>query len=116
MKTLAEKISSLNALVLAGKSLEAFDLFYHAEVSMQENENAPVVGKEANRTREIAFYSSVTGFQAVPLAVAVGESVTMVKWHYDYDHKDWGRKNYTQVSVQHWEDGKIIREQYFYGN
>ena len=22
----------------------------------------------------------------------------------------------TQVSVQHWKDGKIIREQFFYGN
>jgi len=39
-----------------------------------------------------------------------------VKWHFDYTHKEWGTRNYTQVSVQHWKNGKIVKEQFFYGN
>ncbi len=118
MKTLEEKITSLNALVLAGRPLEAFDIYYHPEVSMQENENAPIVGKDINREREIAFFENAIGFSdhATPLEVAIGDNVTMVKWHYEYDHKEWGKKKYTQVSVQHWKDGQIIKEQFFYGN
>ena len=50
------------------------------------------------------------------LDIAVGENVSFVKWHYDYDHKDWGTRNYEQVSIQHWQDGKIIKEQFFYDN
>jgi hypothetical protein len=117
MTTLSEKISDLNDLVLQGKALEAFDAYYHDEVIMQENENKPTIGKLANRKREEEFFSSITEFRsAKPLKVTIGEGTTMVQWQYDYTHKDWGVRNYTQVSVQEWRDGKIVKEQFFYGN
>lgn len=118
METLLEKIETLNEMVLAGKPLDAFKTFYHPDVRMQENEQAPTIGKEANLAREIEFFNNVAGFSenAKILDVAYGDNVTMVRWHYDYFHKEWGNKNYTQVSVQHWKDGQIIKEQFFYGN
>jgi hypothetical protein len=117
MSTLLEKISDLNDLVLQGKPLDAFEKYYHDEVVMQENENPPTIGKTANRLREQEFFNSITEFRyAKPLKVTVGEGITMVQWQYDYTHKDWGVKNYTQVSVQEWKEGKIIKEQFFYGN
>lgn len=117
MKTLLENISELNDLVLQGKAMEAFEKYYHDDVVMQENENPPTIGKEANRQREETFYASLTEFRSArPLKVAVGEGITMVQWHYDYTHKEWGVKNYVQVSVQEWKDGRIIKEQFFYDN
>jgi hypothetical protein len=117
MSTLLEKISDLNDLVLQGKALDAFEKYYHENVVMQENENPPTIGKAANRQREIEFFNSITEFRsAKPLKVTVGEGITMVQWQYDYTHKDWGVRNYTQVSVQEWKEGKIIREQFFYSN
>jgi hypothetical protein len=117
MTTLLEKISDLNDLVLQGKVLEAFDIYYHDDVIMQENESPPTVGKAANRKREEDFFSSITEFRNVkPLKITIGEEITMVQWYYDYTHKDWGVRNYTQVSVQEWKNGKIIKEQFFYGN
>jgi hypothetical protein len=117
MTTLLEKISDLNDMVMQGDALIAFEKYYHDDVIMQENENAPTVGKNANRLRESEFYSLLSEFRsAKPLKVTVGENISMVQWHYDYTHKDWGVRNYTQVSVQEWENGKIIREQFFYGN
>jgi hypothetical protein len=77
----------------------------------------PTVGKTANRTREEEFFAAITEFRgARPLKVTVGEGTTMVQWWYDYTHKDWGVSNYTQVSVQEWKDGKIWKEQFFYGS
>jgi len=38
----------------------------------------------------------------------------MVEWHFDYTHKDWGIRNYTQVAVQDWKDGKIVKEKFYY--
>jgi hypothetical protein len=117
MTTLLEKVNHINDLVLQGKAMEAFDTYYDEQVIMQENGNSPTVGKEANRRREEEFFSSITEFRnAKPLKVTAGEDVTMVQWHYDYTHKDWGLRNYIQVSVQEWKNGKIVKEQFFYGN
>ena len=117
MSALLEKIDDLNDLVLKGKALEAFEKYYHDEVVMQENESPPTIGKEANRKRENEFFSSITEFRsAKPLKITVGENISMVQWQYDYTHKDWGVRNYTQVSVQEWKEGRIIKEQFFYGN
>jgi hypothetical protein len=117
MKTLEESLTTLNELVLNGKLLEAFEKFYHNDVTMQENENAPTIGKEANLKREREFFGKARGFSenAKILEVAFGDNVSMVKSHYNYVHDDWGLKNYTQVAVQHWKDGQIIKEQFFYG-
>lgn len=117
MATLLENISNLNDLILEGKALEAFEKYYHQDVVMQENENAPTIGKSENRVREREFMSSITEFRnAKPLKVTVGESTSMVEWQFDYTHKDWGIRNYTQVSVQEWKDGQIIKEKYYYNN
>jgi hypothetical protein len=117
MTTLKEKISVLNQLILEGKALEAFEKFYHPEVVMQENENAPTVSKEANRKREIEFFNNIVSFRGAEVkGITTAENLSTVIWHYDYTHKEWGVRNYTQVSVQHWQDGLIIKEQFFYGN
>ena len=117
MKTLLEKISDLNDLVLQGKIMEAFEKHYHEDVVMQENENPPTPGKEANRKREEEFLQAITEFRAAnPLRVTIGEGTTMVEWSYDYTHKDWGLRKYTQVSVQEWQDGQIIKEKFYYAS
>lgn len=117
MATLLEKITDLNDLVLQGKALDAFEKYYHEDVIMQENENEPTVGKSANLEREKAFFSSITEFRgARPLKIAIGQNVSMVEWQYDYTHKDWGVRNYVQVSVQEWKDGLIIKEKFYYNS
>jgi hypothetical protein len=117
MNTLIEKISTINDMILQGKALEAFETFYHDDVVMQENDNEEFIGKDVNRKREEEFFNSITEFRgAKPLKVTIGENTTMVEWHFDYTHKDWGIKNYTQVAVQDWKDGKIIKEKFYYGS
>jgi hypothetical protein len=117
MNTLKEKITELNSLVLSGKALDAFEKFYHKDVVMQENEGAPTVGKAANLQREIEFFGNISDFRGAEVkALAIGDNVTTVVWSYDYTHKEWGVRKYTQASVQHWKDGLIVKEQFFYGN
>ena len=117
MQTIHEKINHLNSLILEGKALDGFELYYDDKVVMQENELEPTVGKDANRRREIEFFDSITEFRGAAVEqVAVGDNVSMVVWNYDYTHKDWGVRKYRQVSVQHWNNGKIVKEQFFYGN
>ena len=107
----------LNNLVISGKALETFDKYYHHDVSMQENDLPPMVSKEANRKREIEFFNNVTEFRGAEVkGVGVGDDISFVIWHYDYTHKDLGVRNYSQVSIQQWKDGKIINEKFVYTN
>lgn len=117
MESLKEKVSHLNQLILEGKALDAFELYYDDAVVMQENNQPPTIGKEANRQREIEFFNSIIEFRGASVHdVAIGDNVTMVTWDYDYTHKDWGERKYKQVSVQNWNNGRIVKEQFFYGN
>lgn len=117
METIKSKLEMLNQMIIEGKALEAFEKFYHDEVVMQENETIPTIGKDANRIREKNFFNNITSFRSAKvLNLAVNDNTSFVTWKYDYTHKEWGVRNYTQVSVQTWRDGLITKEQFFYGN
>lgn len=115
MTTLLEKISDLNDMILQGNALEAFEKYYSDDVVMQENNEPETVGKSANRKKEQDFFASIIEFRAArPLHVSIGEGVTMVEWYFDYTHKELGVKNFTQVAIQEWKNGKINREKFYY--
>lgn len=117
MEQIKKNLEELNTLVLQGKALEAFEKFYHSDVLMQENQNAPTVGKAENLVREQNFFSGVTEFRGAELlGAAVNGNLSFTMWHFDYTHKEWGVRNYTQVSVQQWQDGLIVKEQFHYGS
>lgn len=110
-------LQQLNSLVLEGKLLEAFDKYYHDDVSMQENDLPPTTTKEANRQRELEFLDNITEFRGAQVkGIGVGDNISFVVWNYDYTHKQWGVRNYDQVSIQQWKDGRIINEKFVYTN
>jgi ketosteroid isomerase-like protein len=104
-------------LVLQGKATEAFEKYYADDVVMQENENPPTVGKEANRQRELEFFSKLIEFRSAEVkAVAFGDDVIISEWFLDYSHADYGKRTYNQVAVQRWKDGKVVHERFYYGS
>jgi hypothetical protein len=89
--------------------LEAFEKYYHDDVSMQENELPATATKEANRKRELEFLSNILEFRKAEVkGIAVHGNVSYVIWTYDYTHKEWGERNYTQVSVQEWRMARLF--------
>lgn len=113
--SIKEAIEDLNSMVLKGEILEAFEKYYAEDISMQENEQPPTVGKDANRERERQFLANVTEFRGAEVkAVTVGDNVTMVEWFFDYTHKEWGKLTYHQVAVQRWKNGKIVHERFYH--
>ncbi len=112
-----QSLNDLNSLILAGRMMDAFEKYYHPEVAMQENKLEPVVSKDANRKRELEFLENVTEFRKAEVkGIGIGEGISFVIWEYDYTDKHWGERNYSQVSIQNWKDGKIIKEQFIYSN
>lgn len=112
IKTLANDLASM---IGEGKILEAFEKYYDENVTMQENDEAPRVGKAANRAYEEAFVHGIAEMHdGKILGVAVGENYSTIESFMDVTHKDWGRIARSQVAVQHWQDGKVISEKFYY--
>ncbi|MCH8566625.1 MAG: ester cyclase [Balneolales bacterium] len=114
--TIQEKVKKLNEMILSGKALDAFEEFYHEDIEMSENGQDVRKGKDANRDFEVDFFSKITQFNgAEVINVAFGDNVSMVEMHFDYVHSEWGHKKFTQVGVQEWKDGLIIKETFYHG-
>lgn len=106
----------LNQAILNGQALEAFERYYHDDVVMQENDTTPTIGKDANRDREHAFFDAITEFRGAKLlGNAIQDNLSFSHWHFDFDHRDWGKRDYRQVGVREWRDGQVIRETFYYG-
>lgn len=115
---LKERIDEMNSMILQGQIMDAFEKFYAEEVTMQENEEEPTVGKAACRLHEESFVNNITEFRSAEVKhVIVSDNVTAVEWDFDFTHAEWGVRNYTQIAVQRWnEDGKIINEKFYYNH
>ncbi len=113
--TLKNNLDNMNSLIIKGKAMEAFEKYYDDGVVMQENENPPVIGKEANRKRELEFFDSLETFHKAEIkSLAIGDDTTMVEWALDVTPKGMPQKEMKQVTVQKWKDNKIISEKFYY--
>lgn len=117
MRTLKESIHALNQQILAGDMLGAFEKFYADEVVMQENEGELLTGKTACRAHEEAFVGNITAFRGAAVKnVLLSDDIAVVAWHFDFGHALWGRRNYDQVAVQRWRNGRIVNEKFYYNH
>lgn len=115
MATIQELNQKLDQAILSGKALEAFDELYAEDVVMQENSDAPLVGKALNRNREIEFFSSIAEIHsAAVLSSAVGGDVSFGEWEMDLTFKNGDRAKMSQVTVRRWKDGQIVHERFYY--
>ncbi len=117
MSTIKENVEALNQMILAGDILGAFDKFYAEEVVMRDNDTEPRVSKAVCRQFEEDFVNNLTAFRGAAVrSVLISEDagVAAIEWDFDYTHKEWGDRKYTQIAVQRWVDGKIVSESFHY--
>ena len=117
MNTLLEKVGDLNDMLLQGQQIEALEKFYDPDVEVQENDRDPVRGKDKAIEPRKAFLAGIKEISCVkPLKVAVGEGTTMVEWQVSYESNQGPAQQFTQVAVQEWKDGQIVKEKFYFGN
>ena len=117
MQDLRTQVDQLNQMILEGKILDAFEKFYADDVVMQDNDYPIREGKDVNRQYEEAFVNGLTEFRgAKVLNTLISDGIAVVEWWFDYTHKDYGVRNYRQVCVQRWKNGKITEEKFYYNN
>ena len=110
-----ENVLTLIKQVEQGQILEAFDAFYADNVAMQENSNAPTMGKPENRAREEQFVASVAEVHEVRARSWTADANrAAIEWTLDFTNTEGTRLRMEQVAVQTWENGKIVHERFYY--
>lgn len=116
MSSIREKVDDLNARILQGDILGAFEDYYADDVVMTDQGQPPREGKAVNRQYEEAFVNGLTEFRGAEVkAVGIDEEAgkAFVEWHFDFTHSAYGDQKYDQVAVQTWEDGQIVEERFY---
>jgi hypothetical protein len=114
---LRTNVDQLNQMILEGRILDAFEKFYADDVVMQDNDYPARVGKDVSRQYEEAFVGGLTEFRGARLINSiVSDGIAVNEWWMDFTHKDFGTRNYTQVAVQRWKNGKVVEEKFYYNN
>ncbi|MBC7893211.1 MAG: nuclear transport factor 2 family protein [Sphingobacteriaceae bacterium] len=110
---LTTALADLVALVEAGKPMEAFDKFYHPDLEKTDLDGVTVTGLTANYQVGEQLLSKITTVRTFAhRGTIVAGNRSFVVWQLDFDHADNGRVDVTEVAIQDWQDGKIIRERF----
>jgi len=111
------RVRDLLSFVQQGRIIDAMYEFYAPDVRMQENNNPPTVGLEANVEREKQFVASVKQwkrFEVKSVAVDARQGVAFVQSELEFEGVDGKTYRSDQVAVQSWRDGKIVHEKFYY--
>lgn len=114
MPTQATVLSFMDA-VESGDFVSTIQRYYHADASIQENNEPPRVGRSLLVEHEQQFLdsmASVTGHRlAAPLIE--GDHVA-IRWHFAIRTKTGGSMVLEEIAFQTWRGEQIIEETFFY--
>lgn len=118
MTELKEKINALNQLIIRGDTIKAMEIFYSNDIEMQENEDAPRKGKSVCIDIERDNLQKVKDVQSILVNQAFDEEKNIVfsEWQFLVTYKDDNKFMLTEVSVQHWLNGQVVKEKFYYKN
>ena len=104
-----------------GKFAEGIDDFYAEDVTVQENTNPPVQGRDTLAANERQFLQKVTAYHGIDiLATAIddqgdGNGTVLYECVMRWDQSDRGSVAVEQAVVERWRNGKVASIR-FYGN
>lgn len=113
-ENLSNQVTDLNKLVADFKYEEAHNQYYHKDLIKHENEDAPTIGLDNHRKEMKVFLSKISNNSATLLNTLVSDDMSVTEWHYQFDHSEWGKRDFKEVSIQRWKNGKIIHERHLY--
>ena len=111
----SDTIERFIARVEQNAHVEAVEEFYTVNASMQENQAAPRVGRDAhaeNERRVMARARSVTSKCVRPVFVN-GDRV-VIRWIFNFEWLDGTSTRMEELAYQRWEGERIAEETFFY--
>jgi SnoaL-like polyketide cyclase len=94
---------------------EIYERFYDENVVVQENLEAPRVGRALSIERQKRMNANVKEIHDFQIgSVLVDGDKSVVEMHLEATTKDGYRIRIEELGMQTWNNGKIVHERYFY--
>ena len=110
-----ETLERFIARVEQNAHAEACEEFYTADASMQENQSAPRVGRDAhvqNERKVLGRAKSLSSTCVRPVFVN-GDKV-VIRWIFHFEWRDGTTTDMEELAYQRWEGERIAEETFFY--
>ena len=111
----AETLERFIALVERNAHAEALEQFYTEDASMQENQSAPRIGRDAhvaNERRVLARAKKLTSTCVRPVFVS-GDRV-VIRWIFEFEWQDGTSTRMEELAYQRWIGERVAEETFFY--
>jgi hypothetical protein len=111
-----ETVDAFIAQVLGGEHVEAIRDWYEEDASMQENQDAPRVGRDLLMATEAGMLARVSKVETELLSPPVvnGDRVAL-HWRFTFTSRSGKSvKSFEEIAWQQWRGDRIWREQFFY--
>jgi hypothetical protein len=111
----AQALERFIARVESNAHVQAIEEFYTEGASMQENTNAPRVGRDTLVAGERATLARVRSVQSRCVRpVLVDGDLVVVRWIFRFEGNDGRVRELEELAYQRWQGDRIAQEQFFY--
>jgi sulfate adenylyltransferase subunit 1 len=109
-------VTDFQNLISAGKTLEAIEKYYADNVQLQENNDAPRIGKTLALAHEKGNMERVKYFKINIKSSVLDETqgLVMGEMHIDFETLKGVKIEMNEAFVQRWGNGKIVSEKFYY--
>ncbi len=113
---LSTAVEDFQSLVKQGKTLEAIEKYYADDIQIQENSEAPRVGKQAMLQREKGLLDQIKSIKFDILSSVIDEAKGLVlgEMQINYETLSGHTRQISEAFVQHWKNGKVVFERFYY--
>ncbi len=108
-----ERVRAFIAAIERGEFLESIPEFYAEDMTAQENQEPPRIGRAAQLENEKRTLARVTFESARAESVAVDGDLVAIQWRFEMSVAG-GRMVLEEVALQRWRGERIQAERYFY--
>jgi hypothetical protein len=100
-----------------GENLAVIDALYDERIVQVENDEAPLTGRHTLRQLEMQNLAKVSACQQriTTLLVDERQGIVMGEMTIAFTGKTSGPRKLNQAFVQHWRNGKIVYQRFYYG-
>ena len=110
-----ETVEAFVAQVLRGEHVEAIADWYAQDASMQENQDAPRVGREVLMAGEAEMLARAANVETQLLSpVVVDGDRVVIHWRFTFTSARGTARTFEEIAWQEWRGDKIWRERFFY--
>ena len=110
-----ERVQAFVALVEQAQYVEALEQFYHPRASMQDNQQAPRLGRERLIADERATMARFATMKTDPVTDMLldGDKV-VIRWKFTFTPAEGAPLIMEEIALQRWEGDRIAEERFFY--